>query len=137
MSPDDSMKENTSILQSLLKQSDPSLAEKVQKHIDDATLNEIDESLNESVKYHDSDGDEEELDLPKGWSVGWTSSGRKYYIGIISNLFKIIYLKFLVFYHLKDHNTQTTHWNHPLEKDSLPLNWEKIESIEHGVYYVK
>lgn len=143
MSPDNSMKENTSILQSLLKQSDPSLAQKVQKHIDEVTLNEADESLNDSVKYHDVDenGDEneEELDLPKGWSVDWTSSGRKYYIGILNFFFSNKKFKINVFFLIlfADHNTQTTHWNHPLEKDSLPLNWEKIESIEHGVYYVK
>ena len=57
-----------------------------------------------------------ELPLPLGWSVDWTMRGRKYYI---------------------DHNTQTTHWNHPLEKESLPTGWEKVESAEHGVYYVK
>ncbi|XP_013414073.1 protein salvador homolog 1 [Lingula anatina] len=53
--------------------------------------------------------------LPQGWSVDWTMRGRKYYI---------------------DHNTQTTHWSHPLEKESLPTDWERIESQEHGVYYV-
>lgn len=57
-----------------------------------------------------------EMPLPPGWSIDWTLRGRKYYI---------------------DHNTQTTHWNHPLEKESLPTGWEKVESVEHGVYYVK
>ncbi len=57
-----------------------------------------------------------ELPLPPGWSVDWTVHGRKYYV---------------------NHNTQTTHWSHPLEKESLPTGWEKIESAEHGVYYVK
>jgi len=52
--------------------------------------------------------------LPPGWAVGWTSYGRKYYI---------------------DHITQTTHWTHPL--DSLPAGWERVESADHGVYYVK
>ncbi len=56
-----------------------------------------------------------ELALPLGWSVDWTAMGRKYYI---------------------DHNTQTTHWSHPLEKESLPTGWEKIES-EDCAYYVK
>ena len=56
-----------------------------------------------------------ELALPLGWSVDWTAGGRKYYI---------------------DHNTQTTHWSHPLEKESLPTGWEKIES-EDCAYYVK
>lgn len=57
-----------------------------------------------------------ELPLPPGWSVDWTIHGRRYYI---------------------DHNTQTTHWNHPLEKESLPTGWQKIESAEHGVYFIK
>ena len=46
--------------------------------------------------------------------MDWTVRGRKYYI---------------------DHNTQTTHWSHPFEKESLPTGWEKVESAEHGVYY--
>ncbi|KRY50309.1 Scaffold protein salvador, partial [Trichinella britovi] len=57
----------------------------------------------------------EELPLPPGWSVGWTLHGRKYFI---------------------DHNTQTTHWNHPLEKENLPPGWEKVLSPEHGVFYL-
>jgi len=48
--------------------------------------------------------------------VDWTVRGRKYYI---------------------DHITQTTHWSHPLEKESLPTGWHRIESKEFGVYYVK
>ena len=35
-----------------------------------------------------------------------------------------------------DHNTKTTHWSHPLEKEGLPNGWEKIESPELGVYFV-
>jgi scaffold protein salvador len=58
----------------------------------------------------------EELPLPPGWSVDTTMRGRKYYI---------------------DHNTKTTHWSHPLEKEGLPTGWERIESPEYGVYYVK
>lgn len=58
---------------------------------------------------------QEELPLPLGWTIDWTVRGRKYYI---------------------DHNTQTTHWSHPLEKESLPTGWERIESKEFGVYYV-
>ena len=58
----------------------------------------------------------EELPLPPGWSVDYTLRGRKYYI---------------------DHNTKTTHWSHPLEKEGLPTGWERIESPEYGVYYVK
>ncbi|XP_044013568.1 scaffold protein salvador-like isoform X3 [Aphidius gifuensis] len=56
-----------------------------------------------------------ELPLPPGWSIDFTLRGRKYYI---------------------DHNTKTTHWSHPLEKEGLPTGWEKIESTEHGAYYV-
>ena len=59
---------------------------------------------------------QEELPLPLGWTIDWTVRGRKYYI---------------------DHNTHTTHWSHPLEKESLPTGWERIESKEFGVYYVK
>lgn len=58
----------------------------------------------------------EEMPLPPGWSVDFTLRGRKYYI---------------------DHNTKTTHWSHPLEKEGLPTGWERIESPEYGVYYVK
>ncbi|XP_050405061.1 scaffold protein salvador [Patella vulgata] len=60
-------------------------------------------------------GGSEEIPLPPGWSIDWTLRGKKYYI---------------------DHNTQTTHWSHPLEKESLPMGWERIESKEHGVFYV-
>ncbi|XP_040564937.1 uncharacterized protein sav isoform X1 [Lepeophtheirus salmonis] len=57
----------------------------------------------------------EEIPLPPGWSVGWTIRGRKYFI---------------------DHNTKTTHWSHPLEKEGLPTGWEKIDSPEYGTYFV-
>ncbi|XP_006632469.2 protein salvador homolog 1 [Lepisosteus oculatus] len=57
----------------------------------------------------------EDLPLPAGWTVDWTIRGRKYYI---------------------DHNTNTTHWSHPLEREGLPPGWEKVESAEFGVYYV-
>ncbi|XP_064601700.1 putative uncharacterized protein DDB_G0271606 [Liolophura sinensis] len=60
-------------------------------------------------------GPSDEMVLPPGWSVDWTVRGKKYYI---------------------DHNTQTTHWSHPLEKENLPAGWERIESKEYGVYYV-
>ena len=46
----------------------------------------------------------EDLPLPPGWSVDWTMRGRKYYI---------------------DHNTNTTHWSHPLEREGLPPGWER------------
>lgn len=62
-----------------------------------------------------SRSESEELPLPPGWSVDFTLRGRKYYI---------------------DHNTKTTHWSHPLEKEGLPTGWERIESPEYGVYYV-
>lgn len=57
----------------------------------------------------------EDLPLPAGWTVDWTIRGRKYFI---------------------DHNTNTTHWSHPLEREGLPPGWEKVESAEFGVYYV-
>jgi scaffold protein salvador len=53
--------------------------------------------------------------LPPGWSVGFTTRGRKYFI---------------------DHNTKTTHWSHPLEKEGLPAGWERIDSQEFGSYFV-
>ncbi|CAH1791391.1 unnamed protein product [Owenia fusiformis] len=61
-----------------------------------------------------SQGQGTEQELPPGWSIDWTIRGRKYYI---------------------DHNTQTTHWSHPLEKESLPMGWEKIESKEGTYFY--
>ncbi|XP_076156791.1 protein salvador homolog 1 [Alosa pseudoharengus] len=57
----------------------------------------------------------DDIPLPTGWSVDWTIRGRRYYI---------------------DHNTNTTHWSHPLEREGLPPGWEKVESAEFGVYYV-
>ncbi|KAH0517138.1 Protein salvador-like protein 1 [Microtus ochrogaster] len=57
----------------------------------------------------------EDFPLPPGWSVDWTMRGRKYYI---------------------DHNTNTTHWSHPLEREGLPPGWERVESSEFGTYYV-
>ena len=63
-----------------------------------------------------TDDTENELPLPLGWSVGFTSRGRRYFI---------------------DHNTKTTHWSHPLEKEGLPTGWEKIDSPEYGTYDVK
>ncbi|KAL3216245.1 hypothetical protein MRX96_006434 [Rhipicephalus microplus] len=57
----------------------------------------------------------EELPLPPGWTVDYTMRGRRYYI---------------------DHNTKTTHWSHPYEKEGLPTGWERVDSPDHGVYYV-
>lgn len=58
----------------------------------------------------------DELPLPPGWSVDYTlRNRRKYYI---------------------DHNTQTTHWSHPLEREGMPLFWQRIEN-QQGVYYYK
>ncbi|GJQ78357.1 hypothetical protein Trydic_g22184 [Trypoxylus dichotomus] len=57
----------------------------------------------------------EELPLPPGWSVDYTLRGRKYYV---------------------DHNTKTTHWSHPLEREGLPTGWQCIHSPKYGVYYV-
>ncbi|KAK9884000.1 hypothetical protein WA026_004935 [Henosepilachna vigintioctopunctata] len=60
-------------------------------------------------------GQSEELPLPPGWSVDYTLRGRKYYI---------------------DHNTKTTHWSHPLEREGLPTGWQCVQSPQCGVYYV-
>lgn len=57
--------------------------------------------------------DECELPLPPGWSADRTLRGRRYYM---------------------DHNTQTTHWTHPLE--SVPRPWQKVSTPHHGVYYL-
>lgn len=59
---------------------------------------------------------DEEMPLPPGWSVDHTLRGRKYYI---------------------DHNAKTTHWSHPLEREGLPVGWQRIESPQYGIYYVK
>lgn len=59
---------------------------------------------------------EEELPLPPGWSIDYTLRGRKYYI---------------------DHNAKTTHWSHPLEREGLPVGWQRIDSPKYGIYYVK
>lgn len=64
------------------------------------------------VPHHPPD---DSTSLPVGWSVGWNSNGRRYFI---------------------DHNSKTTHWSHPLEKEGLPTGWEKIDSPEFGTYYV-
>lgn len=53
--------------------------------------------------------------MPPGWTVDYTMRGRRYYI---------------------DHNTKTTHWSHPYEKEGLPTGWERVDSPDHGVYYV-
>ena len=57
----------------------------------------------------DSGGGPEELPLPPGWSVDYTLRGRKYYI---------------------DHNTQTTHWSHPLEKEGLPTGTPRASTFK-------
>ncbi|XP_018908910.1 protein salvador homolog 1 [Bemisia tabaci] len=72
-------------------------------------------SFRQSQPTHADSDNSEELPLPPGWSVDFTLRGRKYYI---------------------DHNTKTTHWSHPLEKEGLPTGWERIESPEYGIYYV-
>ena len=50
------------------------------------------------------------MPLPPGWSVDYTLRGRKYFV---------------------DHNTQTTHWSHPLEKESLPMGWERVSGLKN------
>lgn len=57
----------------------------------------------------------DELPLPPGWSVDYTlRNQRKYYI---------------------DHNTQTTHWAHPLEREGMPLFWQRIDDPQGSYYY--
>ena len=68
--------------------------------------------------------------LPGGWEVAYTNDSKKYYV---------------------DHNTNTTHWFHPLEQEALPPGWEQglsfflfnkktikipVLSNDYGVYYV-
>ncbi|GBP50554.1 Scaffold protein salvador [Eumeta japonica] len=73
-------------------------------------------SSTHSVHFHGCSelggSDECELPLPPGWSVDRTLGGRRYYM---------------------DHNTQTTHWTHPLE--SVPRPWQRVSTPHHGVYY--
>ncbi|XP_060536361.1 scaffold protein salvador isoform X2 [Cylas formicarius] len=78
------------------------------------------ESLAQNLKHslgrtESTQDQSEELPLPPGWSVDYTLRGRKYYI---------------------DHNTKTTHWSHPLEREGLPTGWQCIQSPMYGVYYV-
>nr|CAB3267778.1 NEDD4-like E3 ubiquitin-protein ligase WWP2 [Phallusia mammillata] len=71
------------------------------------------ENLDKAIKTpHVVDVD---ANLPPGWSVDWTINGHHYYV---------------------DHNTNTTHWTHPLTSDSLPPGWEKVTSTKFGTYYV-
>jgi hypothetical protein len=42
--------------------------------------------------------------LPGGWEVAFTNDQLRYYV---------------------DHNTNTTHWTHPLQTESLPPGWEQ------------
>ena len=70
--------------------------------------------------------------LPGGWEVALTADSLRYYV---------------------DHNTNTTHWTHPLETASLPPGWEQgkrfiiepklfykfnliVSSPAYGTYYV-
>ncbi|XP_044265771.1 protein salvador homolog 1 [Tribolium madens] len=72
--------------------------------------------LRHSLGRNESSTDQsEELPLPPGWSVDYTLRGRKYYI---------------------DHNTKTTHWSHPLEREGLPTGWQCVHSPIYGIYYV-
>lgn len=36
-----------------------------------------------------------------------------------------------------DHNAKTTHWSHPLEREGLPIGWQRVESVQDGPFYVK
>jgi len=79
-------------------------------------LSEIEAGRNRIIACQNKSRSCEDIPLPAGWSVDETVRGRRYYI---------------------DHNTQTTHWSHPLAKEGLPTGWERVESSDYGVYYVK
>ncbi|XP_062127158.1 scaffold protein salvador [Drosophila sulfurigaster albostrigata] len=68
----------------------------------------------QKVSSQQSLNESEELPLPPGWATQYTLHGRKYYI---------------------DHNAHTTHWNHPLEREGLPVGWRRVVSKLHGTYY--
>ncbi|XP_032595972.2 scaffold protein salvador [Drosophila grimshawi] len=68
----------------------------------------------QKVPSQQSLSESEELPLPPGWATQYTLHGRKYYI---------------------DHNAHTTHWNHPLEREGLPVGWRRVVSKLHGTYY--
>lgn len=87
-------------------------ASRIQEH----KLTHLTESPTRSLSSYSRAESTEELPLPSGWSVDFTLHGRKYFI---------------------DHNTKTTHWCHPLEKEGLPTGWERVESSTHGNYYFK
>uniref|UniRef100_UPI00358FF62A protein salvador homolog 1-like isoform X1 n=1 Tax=Myxine glutinosa TaxID=7769 RepID=UPI00358FF62A len=57
----------------------------------------------------------DEPPLPSGWSLAWTERGRRYYV---------------------DHNTNTTHWTHPLARDACWAGWDghvrDHERADHG-----
>lgn len=61
------------------------------------------------------------------WGVSWTRS----LFLLINNYDFIGRRKYYI-----DHNTATTHWSHPLERDALPLFWQRVESPQ-GIYYYK
>ena len=83
------------------------------REIDQGSITYI--NINDETQRKFDEENESEYPLPIGWSIGQTLRGRRYFI---------------------DHNTKTTHWSHPLEKEGLPTGWEKIDSPEYGVYYV-
>jgi len=80
-----------------------------------ANLSELEVGRNRILACQNKSRSCEDIPLPAGWSVDETVRGRRYYI---------------------DHNTQTTHWSHPLAKEGLPTGWERVESSDYGVYYV-
>ncbi|XP_018327993.1 protein salvador homolog 1 [Agrilus planipennis] len=92
-------------------------AERYRSHSDGMTYGELlAHQLRQTFdRSENSQEQSEELPLPLGWSVDYTLRGRKYYI---------------------DHNTKTTHWSHPLEREGLPTGWQCIQSPIYGVYYV-
>uniref|UniRef100_A0A183SUX0 WW domain-containing protein n=1 Tax=Schistocephalus solidus TaxID=70667 RepID=A0A183SUX0_SCHSO len=54
------------------------------------------------------------LPLPPGWSMGVSTSGRRFYIC---------------------DRTRNTTWQHPVVAPRVPLGWERVEMCQGCVYY--
>lgn len=79
-----------------------------------SSMEHINRQLQPATRIRAETIDAEDLPLPPGWTVDKTIRGRKYYI---------------------DHNTKTTHWSHPLEREGLPTGWQRAYSDQYGVFY--
>jgi len=73
------------------------------------------------------DTPEEELPLPPHWDVKVTPDNIRYLSRSVLN-----FCRYYV-----DHNTQRTHWLHPLKHEKLPPGWKKRFSEQEGVTYYK